>query len=333
MPLADFEQLCLGFCELAGLQPPALVPDMYGSVAFSARMRGVPITVLELEQTRGQLAFLVACMGPLSPAGADASAEGLRLMDANSPLPVVDAPRFSRNPRTGEAMMQWPCRLQSVSSADVYRRVMLMTDVALGWQRDRSLGPWGAASPPISRADAGPSSFDGFGPPTGYDHAAELRDTERFHALYEEISAALEQPPEPAPLSSGARSFELHIDGVNAVVAHLPSRRPGMALVGVPFGVLPQASPQACVAAMLDANFVLATQPHGAAFCRDAATGDLLLRYAYPLVGARGRHCLTQLSHLVAFVHEWTSLAGDAAAFAASAVAPSMPTPGCAEYA
>jgi len=305
MSIANFEQLCLGICELAGFQPPRLLPDARGTTAFSVRLRGVPVTVLELGPGREGMAYLVADMGTLT---ADEAPAGWRaLMDANSALPCADAPRFSRNPRTGEAVMQWACAMQDVTVVDVYQRISRMVDAALGWRRDRVVHPW----TPGSR-----QSLPGA--------------TARFHALYQELCGVLGQVPQPAPADGGATAVQLCIGGVNLVMAHLPLLRPDVALVGVPFGAPAPAAQGGDVVAMMDANFVLATQPHGAAFCRDAASGDLLLRYAYPLAGSGGRHCLAQLVSVAAFVREWNTLQARAGAAPGAAPAPS---PSMAEFA
>lgn len=303
MPIINFEELCRGFCELAGFRPPKFAPDGRDTAAFSARLRGIPVTLLAFGRSRDRTAFLVAELGTL-PAGEE-HAGWLALIEANSAIPGIEAPRFSRNPRTGEAVLQWACPLQDVTAVEVYQRVLHMVEVVLCWRRDRTLGPWGSF---VSSAAHGSAS------------AAQA--AAKFHLLYQELCDALDEPAQAAAADGGARAIEINVDGVDMVIAHLPRRLPDVALVGVPFGNLPTLSQHECVVAMMDANFLLATEAHGAAFCRDATSGDLLLRYAFALTGAKSRQCLGQLVSLASFVREWMRFEPDAAA----PVASSQPT-------
>ncbi len=130
----------------------------------------------------------------------------------------------------------------------------------------------------------------------------------RFRDLYLALCDAAGQPAQPGPPDTGAFSFSLHFHEVEVVMAHLPRLRPNAALVGVPLGRRePGEQAQAEALAMMEANFALAGQPHGAAFSRDPASGELLLRYAYPLGGACGHHCLAQMTSLAAFAREWVA--------------------------
>jgi hypothetical protein len=138
------------------------------------------------------------------------------------------------------------------------------------------------------------------------DADAALDAAWRFRDLYLALCDVLGQPAQPGPPGTQAFSFSLHFEDVEVVVAHLPRLRPHAALVGVPLGLRePGEQANAEAMAMMDANFALAEQPNGAAFCRDPATGELLLRYAYPLDGACGRHCLAQMANLAGFAREW----------------------------
>ncbi len=293
MAIANFEEFCRCFCELAGFAGVALPPDTNGSQSFSVRLRGVEVSAVALRHTPDHV-FMVAELGAPGPGEADAC--WLALLEANSAVPGVGGARFSRSPRTGEAVIQWACLLPDVTPVDVYRGISRMVDVALRWRHDRTVD-----------ADA-LEPEQGAWPPSGLvavreAHAAQA--ARRFHALYSGLCDTRGEPVDPPPEGAAACSVTLHVSGVDVVMAHLPRMRPDVALIGIPFGDLSPVAPHAHAAALLDANFVLATQPHGAAFCRDCVSGDVLLRYAYPLVGGSGAQCLAHMESLAAFVQRW----------------------------
>ena len=294
MPLASFDDLCECICELAGIVKPCVVPEGDGARASTMHLRGVAITAVELPSGRGRHAFLTAQLDAPGESDDEAAHGWLALLDANSVLPDVDSPRFSRNPLSGDITMQWPCALPDMSALDAYQRASHMVDVVLHWQRHRSVHPEllspgrGGANGVVNDADAA------------------LDAAWRFRDLYLALCEVLGQPAQPGPPGTQAFSFSLHFEDVEVVVAHLPRLRPHAALVGVPLGLRePGEQANAEAMAMMDANFALAEQPNGAAFCRDPATGELLLRYAYPLDGACGRHCLAQMANLAGFAREW----------------------------
>ena len=292
MSIANFDECCKYFCELAGFAAAAPRTGASGAQSFSIRLRGIEVTALALPHAPESV-FLAAELG-----AADAGDEGcwVVLLEANSAVPGAGGARFSRNPRTGDAVIQWTCRLPDVTPVDVYRSVSRMVDVASRWRYDRSVDA-DALEPP-----QGPPSCGGIA-------ASEARATEaarRFHALYSGLCEARGEPADPPAGAAAACSVTLRISGVDVVMAHLPRMRPHVALIGIPFGDLSSAAPQAHAAALLDANFVLATQPHGAAFCRDCVSGDVLLRYAYPLDGGSGAQCLAHMESVAAFVQRWS---------------------------
>ena len=228
-------------------------------------------------------------------------------------LPDVDSPRFGRNPLTGDITMQWPCALQEMAPLDAYQRASHMADIVLHWQRHRRVNPE-LLSP--SRGVAGVKP---------HDSDAALDAAWRFRDLYLALCDVLGQPAQPGPQGLRAFSFAVHFQDVEVVMAHLPQLRPHVALVGVPLGRRePGDQANAEAMAMMDANFVLASQPHGAAFCRDPASGEMLLRYAYPLEGACGRHCLDQMANLARFAREWGASAMQQDSAVTAPVAPML---------
>lgn len=294
MAIANFDEFCMCFCELAGFAAVSPQPGANGERCFSIRLRGIELSALALSRASDSV-FMVAELGVPGPGD-----EGcwVVLLESNSAVPGAGGARFSRNPHTGQAVIQWTFRLPDVMPLDVYRSVSRMVDVALRWRYDRSVD-----------TDALESAHDAAalsGTVAACDARAE-QAARRFHALYSGLCDTRGEPVDPPAGNAAACSVTLRISGVDVVMAHLPRMRPDVALVGIPFGDLSPASPQAHAAALLDANFVLATQPHGAAFCRDCVSGDVLLRYAYPLLGGSSAQCLAHMESVAAFVQRWTA--------------------------
>ena len=296
MPLSGFQDLCDSIAELAGTGAPQAVMRGPHAQAATMDLRGVAITAVCMPAAGTSQAVLTAPMETPIHHDGDAAAAWLALLDANSVLPDLDSPRFARNPLTGDVVMLWPCPLQDMTPLNAYQRATHMADVVLHWQRHRAVHPELLAP--------------GRGGARGvlHDTDAALDAAWRFRDLYLALCDVVGQPAQPGPPDTGAFSFALQFQEVEVVMAHLPRLRPHVALVGVPLGRRePGEQAQAEALAMMEANFALAGQPHGAAFSRDPASGELLLRYAYPLEGACGRHCLAQMASLAAFAREWVA--------------------------
>lgn len=291
MPLTGFHELCECIGELAGIGMPRVVAQGEHTLAATMELRGVPITAVSTPAAFAAQVFLTAQLD--APAG-DGAAAWLALLDANSVLPDLDSPRFGRNPLTGDLTMLWPCPLQDITPLHAYQRASHMADVVLHWQRH------GVIHPELLTPGRGGTGR------VLHDDSAALDAASRFRDLYLALCDAAGQPAQPGPPGTQAFAFSLHFQDVEVVMAHLPRLRPHVALVGVPLGLRePGEQAHAEALAMMDANFALAGQPQGAAFCRDPLSAELLLRYAYPLEGACARHCLAQMASLAAFAREW----------------------------
>lgn len=295
MPLTGFNDLCECIHELGGTGVPYTQMQGTGTQAVTMDVRGVAITAVELPSGAGSQVFLTAQFDAPGTSD-DEAAAWLALLDANSVLPDLDSPRFSRNPLSGNITMQWPCSLQDMSPLAAYQRASHMADVVLHWQRHRMVHP-----ELLTPGRGGTGRIL-------HDSAAALDAAWRFRELYLTLCDVLGEPAQPGPPDTQAFAFSLHFHDVEVVMAHLPRLRPHAALVGIPLGLRePGERASAEVMAMMDANFALAGQPHGAAFGRDPSSGELLLRYAYPLDGACGRHCLAQMANLAGFAREWVA--------------------------
>jgi hypothetical protein len=303
MSIASFEELCSGFCEIAGFAPPVLTPNDRGTLAFSVRLKGVVVTALEPDHARGESAILIAEFGALRQ---DQELNGmLALLDANLFMMDVDAPRFCRNPRNGEIILQWTCPLWDVSPTEVYRRITQMVDVAVLWREDHLLGS----------QETSPASWNTTAAPAARDSELAAAGAADFQALYRDICAALGHS---APALRGTVddcTFPLRMAqlGADVTVAHSPSRRPGVAFIGVRFGAPAQDALPDRVAELMQANFTMMMDRQGATFCRDPWSGELMLVYGCPIAGADVQQFLTQVAGLALLASQWQDNTGDRA--------------------
>ena len=150
MAIASFEELCKGLCEIAGMAPPVLEPDEHGTLAFTVHMREVAVSVMSIGVKRLDTAFLMAELGPLPK---EHALEGWRaLMQANLQMLGENPSTFSRNPETGDVVLQRACPLARVTATDVYQQVVEMVELAFQWRQDYFLGKLKAKSLAPARA-------------------------------------------------------------------------------------------------------------------------------------------------------------------------------------
>ena len=146
----NFEELCRGYCDIAGAPRPRLRPDSQGRVAFFTQMRDVQITALDLGCDPDSFILIAEFC---TPPQEQAKAGWLALMDVNLFMMEGDAPRFRSNAPNGEIILQWTCPLWGVSSGEMYRRVAQMVDMAL-LRRDDPSQSVGATWPsPVGMLD------------------------------------------------------------------------------------------------------------------------------------------------------------------------------------
>lgn len=136
MAIANFDEFCRAFCELAAIPRPDLSPDPHGAFAFTVLMRGVSVTVLHVP-SRPDVAYVMAELGSVPEHSA---MEAWRaLLDANMLLRGKDAPVFSRNPQTGDVILQRAFPLGDATAVHVYEQVELLVAMARQWQQGNFL--------------------------------------------------------------------------------------------------------------------------------------------------------------------------------------------------
>lgn len=289
MPIASFEELYGGVCELAGFVPQPLEPDANGAMVFSMRLDGVVVSGLARHQDRDQTATFMAEMG--APPNGGTLAEWSALLQANAPMLARDDPRFSRHPATGEAIVQWACVLQRLTVTDVYQGLMQMVRLTNPWRRNE-VGADGLSLLPTRVLVGGTAS-----PAAGPGEAHTL-----FAALYQDVCQVLQTPPAPLALGAGVHGFSLRYQQTGAAVLHAPQLLDESALVTIALDPVWDAGNLAIVTALLEANFALMLQPNGAAFHLHPAGAGLQLRYTFALAGASAALFLGQLAQVADIV-------------------------------
>jgi hypothetical protein len=143
MTIANFEEMCAGVCEIAGLQVPQLKPDADGTLSATVQIYGVEVALFQLASGGPGTMFIVAELG--LPPDPHQSADWLALVDANERMPGIWGPAFSRNPQSGEALLQWSLPLDAIAVVDVFQALLESVQLALQWRRGDGLGASEAA--------------------------------------------------------------------------------------------------------------------------------------------------------------------------------------------
>ncbi len=307
MPISSFHVLSSGFCDLAGVGAPALQPDAHGALAFSVRLRGVDLTLVELIHSSNSAFALVAELGNMPEQ--QARAGWLALLDANFTSAAGVAPCYSCNPQTGTVVLQWTAALQDVAYTDVYQWACKMADAALLWRAGYFLD--------LQVRQPDPQAFSLLEDASRHAEPAAAQWQEKFNAMYRGLCEAVGQPAQQVTAAVPTRTLSMRVADMDVAMIHSSVFKPEVVFVGVLMNSLPEVKPLH-LEALLRANFAFAANPHSAKFCRNPFTGDLLLQYAYPLADANGADCLARLVSMVALAHEWTATvqAADAAPIA-----------------
>jgi hypothetical protein len=136
MPVANFEELCKGFCAMAGCSVPDLSPDPNGEVAVEMEMSDVNVILAHGAATGPNRAVVTAVFGPLPQ---ENELEACRvLMDLNMGLLTAGAV-YGRDPVSGEVVLQDDVNFEDSSVLDVYQRVSRMIEAASNWRQHHFL--------------------------------------------------------------------------------------------------------------------------------------------------------------------------------------------------
>jgi hypothetical protein len=140
MTITSFEDLCIGFCELARLRPPALAADPAGVTAFHLDSQGVGVDVIYAPDKADSLAFVVIGLGPVENQPRAAADILMELMQANFLSLRPHPPTFACDPATGEAVLQCTFPIRDGRAVDLAAVIDEGIRLARRWRRDCSLG-------------------------------------------------------------------------------------------------------------------------------------------------------------------------------------------------
>lgn len=125
------QTLCNDLCALLHVEAPRLEPGDQGLLAFTLKLQGTPVTVLQRPQADADTAFVVVELGALPP-GVELAA--LRqLMEANFALLGCDAPCFSRHPGSQTILLQWHFKVTTATPRALHAGLLRATALAADW--------------------------------------------------------------------------------------------------------------------------------------------------------------------------------------------------------
>jgi hypothetical protein len=152
MAVASFQELCAGLCEAYDLPTTQLEPDASGLVGFRVQLRNVEVTLVESSTGTVPAAYVLVEFGPL-PASDELRALQA-LLNTNFMLLAPNAPAFSRNPMTGDILLQHACLLSDASVLGMAESIGYLVDLATQWRVDFFLDDQAESALPAASRDA-----------------------------------------------------------------------------------------------------------------------------------------------------------------------------------
>lgn len=126
-----FRDLCGSFCQLSGLQAPALAQQDNGGMAFCVLARGHPATLVYAPLVSPSDAFIQFDMGEMP---ADAPLDHWKwLLRANDLTLGPPSPRLALN-GADHVIVHAAYPLHQASAADLYQRLLALADAADEWR-------------------------------------------------------------------------------------------------------------------------------------------------------------------------------------------------------
>ncbi len=134
MPASSIHKLAEQFCEIIGVPAPELSPDSNAVLAFSTQIGGVDISVTHDPLHHPDHATALVFFGQVPE---DREVLILReLLHANLLMLRPDAPTFSRNPLTGNVILQYVFPLAGSSGRGLWTGMQGIIEYAQRWRRD-----------------------------------------------------------------------------------------------------------------------------------------------------------------------------------------------------
>lgn len=155
MAVASFQALCEQVCTIFGVAPPDLQADLAGLTGFTLQLGDVEVCVAQAPGGPMPAVFVLVEFGP-PPAGRELQTWHA-LLDANFLMLGANAPGFSRNPVTGDVVLQYACTLNEATPEGLCASIRAIADVATHWRQGHFLGespPQEAPGAPDGHQDA-----------------------------------------------------------------------------------------------------------------------------------------------------------------------------------
>ena len=135
MAVANFQELCAGFCEIAGLRAPLLVPDESGLVAFHFDFNGVTIDVMHWPQRCAHSAYVAFAFGALPADQGERASHMQLLMMANFVSFWQPQGTFACNPAGGAVVLQYSYSLADATPHALLELVEHGATLAQEWRK------------------------------------------------------------------------------------------------------------------------------------------------------------------------------------------------------
>ena len=136
MPVASFVDLQEAICGLLGATPPPLAYDENDVMAFHVTTSDVSINFVH-RRGMDRVAFVYIALGVLPE---DRELKVWRLLaEANFLMLAEHGPSFSRNPVTGQVVLQWVRALGDCDAIEIFQSLARLADKARQWRRTHFL--------------------------------------------------------------------------------------------------------------------------------------------------------------------------------------------------
>jgi len=149
MAIASFQHLCAGFCEVVRVPAPSLWADADGRVAFHVIVRGATVNLVHLPSRYPEHVFVVFDLGRITDDGPASAARSSAMLEANFALLELYQPTFSRNPASGDVVLQYIYPLFDATPAGLYELIHQGVDI-ISRVRGFATAPFGSEPPQVA---------------------------------------------------------------------------------------------------------------------------------------------------------------------------------------
>lgn len=134
MAYPDVQALAGALCTLAGAPSIELSEDERGAQGFHLNIEGVVVNLSHVHAVDPDSVFVIACIG--QPPPEHELLVWRALAEANFLLIGANSPVFSRDPVTGDVLLQQAVSLARVDAASLYGFIARLAAYAARWRLD-----------------------------------------------------------------------------------------------------------------------------------------------------------------------------------------------------